>query len=104
MVVDDGRGEGAVAGLELGEVLPDGDELDAYTAGRPQLADRIFEYILSQDRFGEYLRLFNWLLNSGNSLYENVEAQWFESLLLSSPSTKIRPKLRRVAVEFVRGR
>ena len=33
MVVDDGGGEGAVAGLELCEVLPDGDELDADAAG-----------------------------------------------------------------------
>src|SRR5690606_23005262 len=33
VVVDDGLGEGAVAGLDLGEVLPDGDELDADSAG-----------------------------------------------------------------------
>ena len=33
VVVDDGLGEGAVAGLDLGEVLPDGDELDADAAG-----------------------------------------------------------------------
>ena len=32
VVVDDGLGEGAVAGLDLGEVLPDGDELDADAA------------------------------------------------------------------------
>lgn len=69
----------------------------------PQLAERIFEYILSQNRFWDYLRLFKWLLNSGNSLYENVEAQWFESLLLSSPPPMIRSKLRKIAVEFVRG-
>jgi hypothetical protein len=33
VVVDDGLGEGAVAGLDLGEVLPDGDELDSYASG-----------------------------------------------------------------------
>lgn len=33
VVVDDGLGKGAVAGLELGEVLPDGDELDADSSG-----------------------------------------------------------------------
>jgi hypothetical protein len=33
VVVDDGLGEGAVTGLDLGEVLPDGDELDADAAG-----------------------------------------------------------------------
>ena len=33
VVVDDSLGEGAVAGLDLGEVLPDGDELDADAAG-----------------------------------------------------------------------
>ena len=33
MVVDDGVGEGAVTGLDLGTVLPDRDELDPDAAG-----------------------------------------------------------------------
>ena len=40
VVVDHGLGEGAVAGLDLGEVLPDGDELDADHLGRWRRSER----------------------------------------------------------------
>jgi hypothetical protein len=33
VIVDDGLSEGAVPGLQLGEILPDGDELDTDAAG-----------------------------------------------------------------------
>lgn len=69
----------------------------------PQLADRIFEYILARGRYREYLRLFLWLLKSGNSLYESVETQWFECLLMASPPNSVKPPLRKLAVEFARG-
>jgi hypothetical protein len=69
----------------------------------PQLSERIFEYILARARFKEYIRLFEWFLKSGNSLYEDVEAQWFESLLLTSPTPRVRTELRKLAVEFIRG-
>ncbi len=64
---------------------------------------RIFEYLIALDRFEDLVSLFEWLLNSQNSLYEDVEAAWFECLLLVSPPRAIRPRLRELALEFVGG-
>ncbi|MEO7733088.1 MAG: RNA-directed DNA polymerase [Kofleriaceae bacterium] len=66
----------------------------------PILAERVFEYLLAQDRWGDYLDLFEGLLRSGNSLYEDVEAHWFEMALRSDPSKSQRTPLRKLAVEF----
>ncbi len=70
---------------------------------QPGLAERIFEYLVARDRFTDYIALFESYLRSGNSLYEDVEALWFESLLVASPPPKAWPALRRIALEFVRG-
>jgi hypothetical protein len=70
----------------------------------PLLAERLFEYLLARSRFEEYLRLFRWYLKSENSLYEDVESSWFESLLISSPPKEMWPAFRKIAVEFIRGR
>lgn len=51
----------------------------------PQLAARIFDYLVARGRFVDHLQLFKGLLRDKESLYEDVEIRWFESLLSSSP-------------------
>jgi hypothetical protein len=79
------------------------DECKDILAAQPTLAERIFEYLIARARFDDYIALFDWLLTSGNSLYEDVEAHWFESLLVASPPVSYWAPLRRRALEFVKG-
>jgi hypothetical protein len=79
------------------------DDCKDLLESQPGLAERIFEYLVARDRFADYVELFEWYLDSKNSLYEDVEALWFESLLVADPPSKSWPALRRIALEFVRG-
>lgn len=51
----------------------------------PQLATRIFDYLVARGRYGDHLCLFKGFLHDKESLCEDVEIRWFESLLSSSP-------------------
>jgi hypothetical protein len=79
------------------------DDCQSYLVDCPLLADRIFEYLLARGRFREHLALFKWWLIGGNSLYEDIETAWFESLLSASPPSNLWGELRTLAVEFIRG-
>jgi hypothetical protein len=79
------------------------DDCKWFIAEAPDRSARLFEYLLARGRFGDYLDLFEWLLTSGNCLYEDVEANWFEALLRVSPPRDVRSPLKRIAAEFVVG-
>jgi hypothetical protein len=74
-----------------------------FLTAAPSRASRVFEYLIARDRFEEHCRLFDWWLDSGNSLYEDVEGAWFDSLLTTTPKRSVRVILRERALEFVHG-
>lgn len=69
----------------------------------PLLAEHIFRYLLTRNRYTDYIELFEWLLGSGDSIYEDVEEKWFESLLFVCPPDPMRSSLSALAEEFCRG-
>ena len=83
--------------------VADLDDLKQLLTAAPARAERLLEYLLARRNYDDYIGLFEWFLTSGNSLYEDVEAKWFELLLRVSPPRRVRPAIRDLAVEFLRG-
>lgn len=79
------------------------DDCKAMLVQAPNRAERIFEYLVARSRWADLTNLFDWWLDSGNSLYEDVEMAWFEALLVVTPPRHVRQRIRSIAVEFVRG-
>lgn len=70
----------------------------------PVLARRIFEYFIALRDLSGLLSLFQQLVRNGESIYESVEVDFFESILLTnfhSPDTRL---LRRFARDWAVGK
>lgn len=67
----------------------------------PLLAHRIFEYFSALSDFERLLQIFSNLVDEGESLYENVEAAFFENILLSNIPSASRSAFRKLTQSWL---
>jgi hypothetical protein len=71
--------------------------------GYPHLAERVFTSLARRDEGDKLLKLFGKYCTSGESLYEDVEAHFFEACLLLDCSAEAEEKLVEFARDAARG-
>ncbi|WP_437731429.1 hypothetical protein [Sorangium sp. So ce1335] len=72
------------------------DLLDA-----PLLSERIFEYLASRNRWQDLIDIFSKFVGERESIYENVEIAWFESILANSPPVAFHKRIKVCAKKFL---
>ncbi len=69
----------------------------------PELAERIFEYFARRNKGQQLLDLFYEYAKNRENLFELVENQFFESLLLLDPNSKTRKNCLALSKQFAKG-
>lgn len=67
----------------------------------PQLAERIFDYLASRSRWNDFCSTIQRLRKNGESIYEDVEAHWFETILRWAPPKSSRSGLCSLAMDVL---